>query len=193
MSTEAIWLRLYALICAIEADLRALVEEVVLPEKTIEEIFSSDLLAKLVDRRKADADAGSPEIGLVHFTNIGDVIDVIYKLAHNRGSDLKKNIKTVHSKISALIPIRNRVMHLRPLLFEDLPTTVQTRKLLVQAKPAFWSNLKNTIHNLNSDPTFLLRIEFRSDLVESKKPSIIFSCQTLMIPASLAETCRLQR
>lgn len=166
MSTEAIRLRLYSILGSIEDDLREIFSKILLADKTEQDLLPPELVSVLIDRRRAESETSGT--ALYNYANLGDIIDVVQKYSHLGGEELRKHMKLIHSKLHSLIPIRNRVMHIRPLLFEDMPTVVQTAKFLTNAKPVFWSTLSETMRKLETDHSFILKIEFKPDTENGK-------------------------
>lgn len=171
MSTEAVRLRLYALLTAMEGDLRDLLRTHILPEKTIDEIFGEETVARLRDRQNKDADRDTELISqdLIEYADIGDAIDAARKYASQLGADGLRHFKTFHAKLQSLIPIRNRVMHSRPLLLDDMPNVASCCKEIAKSRPTIWINLSKTLSKLENDPNYLLQIEFRPDRINETK------------------------
>lgn len=167
VSTEAIRLRLYALLTAMEGDLRNLIRNNILPGKTILQVFGEEAVAKFRDRQLKDPDQDTdPALqDLIEYADLGDAIDAARKCASDLGADGLKHFKLYHSKLAALIPIRNRVMHSRPLLLDDMPNVASYCKEISKSRPQFWPGLADIISKLEGDQNYLLRIEFRPDKV----------------------------
>ncbi|WP_219587486.1 hypothetical protein, partial [Vibrio parahaemolyticus] len=61
--------------------------------------------------------------------------------------------------LQKLVPIRNRVMHIRPLQFEDFPTVTNTCKKLSEEESSIWPKVKSTLERLEVDPSFVLSLD----------------------------------
>src|SRR5690606_29803307 len=71
--------------------------------------------------------------------------------------DLANQLKTLDEPLQRLISIRNRVMHSRPLEFDDLAQVTELCERLLQ-KPAHWQALSGIKSRLTSEPDLLLKI-----------------------------------
>jgi len=168
VSTQAIRLRLYALLTAVESDLRSVIDSNISPQRSLSEIFGEETVAKLHDRRRKDADAYAEgdKRSIIEYADLGDAIDAVRREASLLGTEALKHYKSFHSKLASLIQIRNRVMHTRPLLLDDMPNCVAICKELSKSKPELWLSLRDTIRKLETDESYLLRIEFKPDVVQ---------------------------
>lgn len=153
-------LTLAAFIYGIEIDLKNVLKKYITPFNEDLGFFQdSELEAKIINRYKKD----NP--GVDYTKNIDDVIDFLdfYDLFNI----LKKNdlflpksaseyLLSIFSDLSSLTPIRNRVMHSRPLLGGDFSTVydfVQTLKLNL---PIDWKFATETRELIEKDPSYLL-------------------------------------
>lgn len=169
MSTEGIRLRLYAIITAIEEDIRDFISGNILTGKAIDELFDADTISVLRERQLRDYSDQAESDDLLTYTNLGDVVDLLAKEAKFLGTEAQRHFKAHHQQLAALIAIRNRVMHVRPLMFDDLPTVINTANSLVQAKPIFWPHLQETLEKLRKDKSYLFKIDFVPEkLAESR-------------------------
>lgn len=160
MSGETTRLTLYVLISALEDDLRAVLSDHVLTVKHPESVFDGKLLALLRVRKDADSLESSDDSDLVLFLNIGDAIDVVRRESSFMGVEAQKDFKKHLSALVSLIPIRNRVMHGRPLLFDDSSITTEVCRKLVRAQGSLWRNVAAVLEKLQSDKSFLLSVDF---------------------------------
>jgi LuxR family transcriptional regulator, glucitol operon activator len=69
-------------------------------------------------------------------------------------SSLFLNPNFLDRLLEGLIPIRNRVMHTRPLEFDDLPRVSDLAAELVKSHRALWANLRTTRRERERDPEF---------------------------------------
>ncbi|MFY0634787.1 MAG: hypothetical protein JXQ91_13320 [Vannielia sp.] len=167
MATEATRLRLYALISAVESDLRNHIRNHVLPNVSLGALLSEEAIGKLADRKQRNSVGETRQIDDLDYADLGDAIDAARKGASHLGSETQKHFKTFQSKLYSLVPIRNRVMHSRPLLLDDLSNTVNTCRELSKSRPLLWPDLLRTIEKLENDQDYILRIEFSPEVFES--------------------------
>jgi LuxR family transcriptional regulator, glucitol operon activator len=117
-------LTLFALISAIEGDARILIAEHVLRETKIEAIFDEVTFNRAADRMKRSEDlviADQPEIALLDFFDIGDYVQALFKFKSRLPKGTQTFLTAKSKYLETMIGIRNRVMHGRPLDFDDLP------------------------------------------------------------------------
>ncbi len=160
MSGETTRLTLYVLILALEDDLRAVLSDHVLTVKNPRSVFGDNLLGQLNSRLEADATDYSDETQLVLYLNLGDAADLVRRESGFLGTQEQKSFKKHHSTLTTIIPIRNRVMHGRPLLFDDLRTVTDACRRFVKEQGSLWRNVASTLDRLQNDDAFLLSVEF---------------------------------
>jgi len=156
-------LTLAAFIYGIEIDLKNVLKKYVTPFQE-DIIFFQDpvLVEKIIDRYKKD----NP--GVNYKTNIDDIIDYIdFFDAFNI---LKKNelflpkltseyLTQIFQELVDLAPIRNRVMHTRPLLSGDFSTVYDFVQTLKNSLPIDWKYSIETRELIDRDPSYLLTLK----------------------------------
>ena len=156
-------LTLYATISSIENDLRQVIVNYLDSEYSPLELLGDDLFDIVQQRAEKDMreinDNSSLELCLAYI----DFTDA-YHLINSYGKHLpeyhRKYVKKITPHLDKISPIRNRVMHSRPLQHEDLSFTLDTCQQFVQENPdEFWENLKETLSRLESEPSFVLGLE----------------------------------
>ncbi|WP_417271695.1 hypothetical protein [Celeribacter sp.] len=161
MSGEIIRLTLYVLLSAVEDDLRSVLTDHILAVKAPKQIFPRDTLEKILARHASET-ASNPDMSdLILFADLGDSIAAVSKEAALLGSQIQNQLKSHNSRLSALVPIRNRVMHGRPLLFEDHTNVLTTCRSLVKGNSAVWIALGETLEKLQNDSNFIHSVEFQ--------------------------------
>ncbi|WMN98240.1 NB-ARC domain-containing protein [Vibrio parahaemolyticus] len=165
----------YALISAIEQDLR----DMVTSHMTDKTLLTESLVERASLRFMKDNElslAGDEDIGLedlVSYFDLGDTFQVINANKSLFPSQLISHIKANTKSLELLVPIRNRVMHIRPLDFEDLPSTSSLCQMLVKEEPDFWRNTVDTLGRLDAEPSFVLSLEIPSlDEITSVKHNL---------------------
>lgn len=149
----------YALISALEEDLRLLIKTHI----DDEQILESELLNKSKSRIKKDIGTLFSDIELNDVIDYFDLGDTFQTINSNRScfpSHVSKFVKTLTKDLESIVAIRNRVMHIRPLNFDDLPIVSEfCKKLLDSENSILWSNVDETIQKLDQDPSFVLALD----------------------------------
>ena len=153
---------IYALIAAIEEDLRALVKLYIQDE--------SQLDPALQDRTKSRIEKdigvifGDIDVKeLIDYFDLGDTFQTINANGDSFPSHIYRVIKSITKDLEKIIPIRNRVMHIRPLNFNDLPVVSEfCNKINDLDLSIKWDNISKTIARLDEDPSFVLALEIVS-------------------------------
>jgi hypothetical protein len=96
---------------------------------SIPDIFAGndDLLARVQTRHKDDVDRVSAAASLQDLLNYSDFSDSNNLLQKHKGhvpSAIQAQLSAINDAVGALAPVRNRVMHTRPLHFDDLASTL---------------------------------------------------------------------
>ncbi len=105
---------LFCLITSIECDLRFHVSEINNSNLKI----TKEIIEKANERYYTDNKLKSEDINkIVDYFDLGDCVQIIN--ANKNTYNNEKLIKEITEKIEKIIPVRNRVMHSRPLNFDD--------------------------------------------------------------------------
>lgn len=148
----------YALVAAIEEDLRLLIKAHIFDEK----IISSDLIKKSKDRIEKDiGDVFSDtELNdLIDYFDLGDTFQTINSNKSHFPDHVSKLIKSYTKNLEVIVSIRNRVMHIRPLNFDDLSIVSEFCKKLLESEKTAWPNIDTTIKKVHEDPSFVLSLD----------------------------------
>jgi tetratricopeptide (TPR) repeat protein/cold shock CspA family protein len=165
MSFSASRLTIYAILSAIETDLRCLVLDHLEGQLSIEDILTPEICAKATDRLIRDEgslEESSRLQALLYYVDFGDTFMLL-----NRHKSLLplSDAKTIRSNtpiFERLGRIRNRIAHSRPLLFDDLPTTLDDSQSLLQENPQCWRAIGSVLRRLSDEPSFVLGIQIPS-------------------------------
>lgn len=118
-------LMLFALLSAFETDARHLIENCVCPDHSIKDDIGTTRYEQLAIRlRPSTSGASYSEVDLLDFLDIGDVIKVLLANRSLLPNGFSAALKRMAKRMEGLSAIRNRVMHQRPLEFDDLPETI---------------------------------------------------------------------
>jgi hypothetical protein len=159
---------IYALISALEEDLRSLIKTHIEDERVIE----AELLNRSKNRIEKDIGGLFSDIELsdiIDYFDLGDTFQTINTNKDYFPEHVSKLIKTETKNLEAIVSIRNRVMHIRPLNFDDLPIVSEfCKKLQKSENTILWSNISETLIRLETDPSFVLALDIVSyDVDES--------------------------
>lgn len=173
MSASVSRLTIYALIAAMESDLRRIIHENCgsighTKIDTFKETIEKAKIRWINDNNERL----SEEISLSELCTYFDFSDSYLFIRHFDklfpdaiNSHIKTNIKTFEK----LAPIRNKVMHIRPLNFEDLPFTIDECTRLANEDKLIWQSVNATLQKISSDEGYVLRLEIPSDLNSNKR------------------------
>jgi LuxR family transcriptional regulator, glucitol operon activator len=129
--------------------------------RTFEATVGAPLFETLSRRAEQDEDGGG-RADLPEYLDFADAFKLVNSNKMLLDPDLRKAISENGSMFDRLAPIRNRVMHSRPLQFDDAThVTEAVRKLLGAVKRSF-PNLAEMQENLQKNPDFALSLEIRS-------------------------------
>lgn len=151
-------LTLFALISSIEEDLRNQIYINLLSQDDTRKIFSEEIYNKCLTRLNTDIEI-TQEITpfqLLTYLDFGDAFQILNRNKSLLPPEYSKHLSSMTLTLEKLIPIRNRVMHTRPLLFDDLALTFEISRNLVNEKKSFWRYLEETIKKLEKDPSYVL-------------------------------------
>lgn len=155
-------LTLAAFLYGIEIDIKNVLKKYVTPfYEDINFIQDPELASKILDRFKKD----NPGVNFKN--NIDDVVDFFDFF--DSFNILKKNevflpkatylyLSQIYNDLSELTPIRNRVMHTRPLLGGDFSTVYDFVQKLKSNLPIDWKYAIETRELIEKDPSYLLSL-----------------------------------
>lgn len=158
-------LTLYAILSAIEDDLRETVEIHLGPKADLKTILGESLLAKVTQRYRADdALPGEDESisRLLDYADFGDLHQLLSRHRTKLPQQLATYLQARTPTFEKLTPIRNRVAHSRPLQYDDLATVLDAAKDFTASTEVSWTSLKDTLHHLKVEPSFVLGLEIRT-------------------------------
>jgi len=157
-------LTLAALLYGIEIDLKSIIKKEIIPYHANLSFFGDNQLeSKTISRFEND----NP--GVEHLQNLDEVIEYIdfqdsFTILLKNKTFLSKEkadyLKSIFGKLTELTPIRNRVMHTRPLLGGDFAFTYDFVTSLKSSDSIAWTNTIETRIKLEQDPSFVLTLKF---------------------------------
>ena len=158
-ATATARLYLYAVIHAIETDLRRFIAEHTKGTDPFE-FFGRELHATCLERaEKDDAPFTSPTVAsLLPYVDFPDHYHLVNRHRTRFPSAAASHIKDVTHKLDTLARVRNRVMHSRPLQQLDFPDTLSVAESLAEARIGPWENIRDELKRLTNDPSYLFSI-----------------------------------
>lgn len=167
-SFNASRLTCFALLSALESDARELVLR--LDEDTALASWPTHAEQNARDRFVRDnGDQAASHSELVVYLDFPDSSQILLK---NKAQTLKSldqvTLDVLTESAEALVAIRNRVAHTRPLEVEDLPTLADVASRLKERNSQAWPVLSATLARLAEDPSYVLglTIKLRADPVD---------------------------
>ncbi|GGZ11052.1 NB-ARC domain-containing protein [Shewanella fodinae] len=150
---------IYALIAALEEDLRLLVKEHI----DDEDLIDSALISRAKSRIEKDIGSLFGDLDLneiIDYFDLGDTFQTINTNRTHFPEHISRLIKTLTKSFEDIVSIRNRVMHIRPLNFDDLPIVSEFCKRLLDSETSVsWGRVRETINKLDNDPSFVLSLD----------------------------------
>lgn len=157
-------LTLAALIYGVEIDLKNTIKRNISPYyENLSFLKNSDLERKVIDRFERD----NP--GVNYLENLDEVVEFLdfqdtFTILNLNREFLTKEaahyLKANFKNLSDLTPIRNRVMHTRPLLGGDFSFTYDFVSGLKKSHPIDWAITLDTREKIDHDPSYVLTLKF---------------------------------
>lgn len=149
-------LTMFALISALERDLRDFLILHVAPLVEPKLLLAREIADKAESRFKKDNPESKPEIrDLIDYLDLGDAIGAVRSHDARFDAVTRSYIRKYYVGMEGLIAIRNRVMHSRPLEFDDLANVSHISAELTRSHRALWANLRTVIRTLERDPEYV--------------------------------------
>lgn len=161
MSSSLSRLTLYALISSLEEDMRDLLCRFPASAMGTKDFFSKDLHETLLNRAGSEplGDSTPPDTSmLIEYIDFGDLFSLTRRHIAHFPERYGQQVKNLQQDLDRLILTRNRVMHSRPLEFDDLARTSQLTDVLLQEK-MLWPKLSESVLTLQRSPESALRLK----------------------------------
>ena len=136
---------LYALISAIESDLRNLIKSNIQSPFLEGEKVLLKTKERYIKERRAEPNENSE---LIDFLDFGDTYQILLAKKDELTEDIRKELMKHRERLESIIPIRNRVMHSRPLEADDHYTVDEFVK---QASKNVWPECKSILHRIQQE------------------------------------------
>ena len=110
---------------------------------------------KITERFQRDNPNEVPQSeDLVEYLDLGDEIQLIRGNDSTLDDTTKGYLRKLFFGLESLLAIRNRVMHSRPLEFDDLLQVSDLSYALVRSHPSLWANLRTNLRAMERNPEF---------------------------------------
>ena len=118
-------------------------------------LFNAALRSKCIDRFRHNNPDTTPDADdLIDYLDLGDAIQLLRANDAALDPSMRTYLKRYYLSLDAMIPIRNRVMHSRPLEFDDLMRVTDLARSLTGSYRLLWANLRTNIRSLDRDPEY---------------------------------------
>lgn len=157
MSFMATRLTCYALLSALENDLRSEIAVHISDDNPAHALGSERSLAAQARRSKdLGTKQGDSLTQLLPYLDFADSYEVLLRNAASLPQDLSTQIRTLTPWLERLVAVRNRVAHSRPMEIDDLPNVLDVCSDLSSSSGARWEGVRETIAGLTRDPSYVL-------------------------------------
>lgn len=144
-----------------------------LPAKEL--FFNERLYSKVYDRYQNESNVdleneskAVTSAQLIEFIDLGDAIEILNKHRSRIPPSLGDYLRSMTSDLETLVPIRNRLMHGRPLRPGDWANlTDKVNKFIT--RDSFWPHLCQCIDRIDKDPSFILNLPIPSETNDDSK------------------------
>ena len=144
----------FALISAVESDIRNIIFHEVNNEEDLDKVLPKDVLQNASNRLRLDNSDDSLKcnqlIDLLEYVDFYDLSKILNKIKNQQGFFTSEQLIFITTSLEKLTPARNRVCHSRPLEIEDFSALLDfSYELLRIQKDTAWKNLNYAVKNLN--------------------------------------------
>ncbi|GAA0871833.1 hypothetical protein GCM10009117_09790 [Gangjinia marincola] len=165
-------LTLAALIYGVEIDLKNCIKKNITPYfENLAFFKDSKLEKKIIDRFERDNPGVSYEENLdevIEFLDFQDTFTILNKNKEFLRKETSDYLKSNFKQLSDLTPIRNRVMHTRPLLGGDFSFTYDFVTTLKKSDPIEWQITIDTREKIEKDPSYVLTLKFPTNHIDEE-------------------------
>lgn len=159
MSFSAARLTCFALLSALEEDLRSEIEAVASADD-LTQLLGSER-AERVQKRRARGQGGRATdslAALLPYLDFADAFEILSKYQTQLAATLSVQLDALRPRHERLVAVRNRVAHSRPMEIDDLPNVLDASDLLVHKPGEHWPHLTTTVDRLAADPSHVLAL-----------------------------------
>ena len=169
-------LTLAALIYGVEIDLKNCIKKNITPYYENLAFFKDEELEKkTIDRFQKDNPGVSYHESIdevIEFLDFYDTFTILNKNREFLTKEAAKYLKSNFQKLSDITPIRNRVMHTRPLLGGDFSFTYDFVSTLKKSDPIDWTITIDTRDKIEKNPSYVLTLKFPTNHFEEDTSNV---------------------
>ncbi|HWG19834.1 MAG TPA: NB-ARC domain-containing protein [Terracidiphilus sp.] len=164
-NTSAVRNTCFALLSAVEVDLRELIERELLSGAHGGDTIPDDVKQNAISRYSFDhkdspMSSGPTDVDLLPYMDFADLAKVLGPAIEQLKSQYGDGISSVPFKIEAFAPVRNRVCHSRPLEEHDFPACLDFSKELLHINSSLpWATLRTTQRMLEENPGYVISLQ----------------------------------
>ena len=157
-------LTLFAIFDALEKDLRSVLRSEVSPNINLTYLLNEQESSK-VHHRSSKADPTTPieshdDDRLLHFLDFLDVLHIINRNKNKLHKPLSDYFSRITPTLEKCAPVRNAVMHGRPLEIDDFPTICQIASSFAVDHEFSWKHLTETLSEIENDSSYVFGLQF---------------------------------
>ena len=157
-------LTLFSIFDALEKDLRALLLSEILAHYNLDSVLNESELSKISDHYKKHERSQIVDLyDLQRFVQYLDLLDSVQIINRNKKKippSLAKYFSGVTGMLEKCAPVRNAVMHGRPLEIGDFPTICEIANKLVRNREYDWANVSATLSEIENDSSYVFGLNF---------------------------------
>lgn len=146
---------LYALLTSLEEDLRRILHDSLSDELPAAEVLGESLWTKTTERLEAESARELHTDELLRrlpFLDFGDLIGILDRHRGRLSKEKARDLKQLSPLLQSVVPVRNRVMHTRPLEYDDLQRILTVRDSVLATKSLAWGKLSDVSEKLGRTP-----------------------------------------
>lgn len=158
MSSTATRLTCFAILSAIEEDLRSAILRSSSDADDAKSILNDERYEKALSRRNRDVGEKARETleSLVPYLDFSDAYEVLSTLKHRLPEDAQGALSTFAPRVAKITQVRNRVAHTRPMEVDDLAALYDAVEEALQASPDLWPTVSAALQRIEDDPAYVL-------------------------------------
>jgi LuxR family transcriptional regulator, glucitol operon activator len=170
-------LTLAAFFYGVEVDLKDQIKRYITPFNSDLEFFKDEkLVSRIIERYNLENNSFNAK------NNIDDLIDYLdfydsFNILKKNNAFLPKNVSSyldvIFGILAELVPIRNRVMHTRPLLGGDFSTVYNFITGLKKTDPIDWKHSLEARNLIEKDPGYVLTLKIPTNSLYEKASKVI--------------------
>ena len=170
-------LTLAAFIYGVEIDLKNIIKKYVSPfHEDIHYFKDDDLEVKVVERfikENPGVDYKKSPEDIIDFLDFGDTFIILKKNSVFLSKPINNYIERIYNDLVSIIPVRNRVMHTRPLLGGDFAIVYDFISNIRSSDPIDWKATIETRNLIEQDPSYVFTLKFPKSSYDSQTNRVI--------------------